>query len=112
MSIPRHLYNSLVIFCISPITVFGFPSQANAQQFTISEVETIGSQAIQFIQTCQQVMNMANANPNDANLQIYARNCSLHLYQYELCLNQGALTFPPDVNFAAKCANSKLRFND
>ncbi|WP_206815858.1 hypothetical protein [Chroococcus sp. FPU101] len=106
------LINSLVACCISPITVFCFTTAANAQQFSIPEVETIGPQAMQFVQTCNQVINMAQANPNDANLQIYARNCSLHLYQYRLCLNQAALSFPPDVNFAAKCANSTLRFDD
>ena len=75
-----------VASCISSITVFCFISKAIAQDFTIPEIETIGPQAIQFVQTCQQVNNLLNANPGNPNLQIYANNCNLQLDKYRICL--------------------------
>lgn len=92
-----------VLIILSTNLVFFIPSLKPAQAQV--DVQMIDSNALENLQTCNQIMNLASADPNNLELGIQARNCSLLLYQYQLCLVQESSAVPPDPNLAAKCTN-------
>jgi hypothetical protein len=66
---------------IFSIFVFCIPLKANAQVFN--------SETLTTARTCNTIVNMQDANPNNYQLRIGRRECNLRAYYVRLCTSSG-----------------------
>ncbi len=77
------LLASLVVFLVSPFTVFSFAKEANAQ---MNYRQLAPFQQVALV--CNGLIQLTNKYPNEIGIRIGARECNARFYYVRLCMAQ------------------------